>query len=381
MLWIPPGFAHGFLVLSEAAEFLYKTTDYWYPEHERTLLWNDPALGIAWPLTDRADARRQGRRRACRSRQADATRSPRGACADDPAHRRRRASSASSLRARCPPHGERRRAAIAPRSTSPMPTRSRARARRRDRRSIVNAAAYTAVDRAESEPELRASRSTRARPRSSPTKRKRIDAVLIHYSTDYVFDGASDEALRRRAPPNPLNVYGASKLAASARSCRGAHGADPAHELDLRAARPEFSDHDAPLAAERDELRIVADQFGVPNWSRTLAEATATLVGRGARLPRRARGLYHLSGAGHGELVRVRAGDLRRRGSSARRADHDRGISDAARRPAYARARYDGDSRRTFGFALPHWRDAAATIACAVGRGAAADSAIDRSVR
>jgi dTDP-4-dehydrorhamnose 3,5-epimerase len=50
MLWIPPGFAHGFLVLSEAAEFLYKTTDYWYPEHERTLLWNDPALRIAWPL-------------------------------------------------------------------------------------------------------------------------------------------------------------------------------------------------------------------------------------------------------------------------------------------------------------------------------------------
>jgi dTDP-4-dehydrorhamnose 3,5-epimerase len=50
MLWIPPGFAHGFLVTSESAEFLYKTTDYWFPEHERTLLWNDPALGIAWPL-------------------------------------------------------------------------------------------------------------------------------------------------------------------------------------------------------------------------------------------------------------------------------------------------------------------------------------------
>jgi dTDP-4-dehydrorhamnose 3,5-epimerase len=49
MLWVPPGFAHGFLVLSDVAEFLYKTTDYWYPEHERTLLWNDPALGIAWP--------------------------------------------------------------------------------------------------------------------------------------------------------------------------------------------------------------------------------------------------------------------------------------------------------------------------------------------
>jgi dTDP-4-dehydrorhamnose 3,5-epimerase len=50
MLWIPPGFAHGFLVLSESADFLYKTTDYYRPEHERALKWNDPALGIDWPL-------------------------------------------------------------------------------------------------------------------------------------------------------------------------------------------------------------------------------------------------------------------------------------------------------------------------------------------
>jgi dTDP-4-dehydrorhamnose 3,5-epimerase len=49
MLFIPPGFAHGFLVVSDVADFLYKTTDYWYPAHERTLLWNDPALEIAWP--------------------------------------------------------------------------------------------------------------------------------------------------------------------------------------------------------------------------------------------------------------------------------------------------------------------------------------------
>lgn len=49
-LWIPPGFAHGFVVLSDAAQFLYKTTDYWYPEHERCLLWNDPAVGIEWPI-------------------------------------------------------------------------------------------------------------------------------------------------------------------------------------------------------------------------------------------------------------------------------------------------------------------------------------------
>lgn len=49
-LWVPPGFAHGFVVTSDAAEFLYKTTDFWYPEHERSLMWNDPALGIPWPV-------------------------------------------------------------------------------------------------------------------------------------------------------------------------------------------------------------------------------------------------------------------------------------------------------------------------------------------
>jgi len=49
-LWIPPGFAHGFLVTSESADFVYKTTDYYAPEHERALLWNDPTLAITWPL-------------------------------------------------------------------------------------------------------------------------------------------------------------------------------------------------------------------------------------------------------------------------------------------------------------------------------------------
>lgn len=49
-MWIPPGFAHGFVVLSESAEFLYKTTDYWYPEHERSLLWNDASIAIDWPI-------------------------------------------------------------------------------------------------------------------------------------------------------------------------------------------------------------------------------------------------------------------------------------------------------------------------------------------
>jgi dTDP-4-dehydrorhamnose 3,5-epimerase len=54
MLWIPPGFAHGFMVLSESAEVLYKATDFWAPQHERTILWNDPILQIQWPQGDRA---------------------------------------------------------------------------------------------------------------------------------------------------------------------------------------------------------------------------------------------------------------------------------------------------------------------------------------
>jgi dTDP-4-dehydrorhamnose 3,5-epimerase len=49
-LWVPPGFAHGFVVLSESAQFLYKTTDYWYQAHERSIVWNDPDIGIEWPI-------------------------------------------------------------------------------------------------------------------------------------------------------------------------------------------------------------------------------------------------------------------------------------------------------------------------------------------
>lgn len=49
-LWVPPGFAHGFVTSSDSAEFLYKTTDYWAPEFERSILWNDPAIGIDWQL-------------------------------------------------------------------------------------------------------------------------------------------------------------------------------------------------------------------------------------------------------------------------------------------------------------------------------------------
>jgi dTDP-4-dehydrorhamnose 3,5-epimerase len=49
-LWVPPGFAHGFVVLTESAEFRYKTTDYWFAEHERSLIWNDPEVAVEWPI-------------------------------------------------------------------------------------------------------------------------------------------------------------------------------------------------------------------------------------------------------------------------------------------------------------------------------------------
>jgi dTDP-4-dehydrorhamnose 3,5-epimerase len=51
-LWIPQGFAHGFLTLTDSAEFLYKTTEYYFPDHERCIAWNEPNIGIQWPLTE-----------------------------------------------------------------------------------------------------------------------------------------------------------------------------------------------------------------------------------------------------------------------------------------------------------------------------------------
>ena len=63
-MWIPEGFAHGFVVTSEAAEFLYKTTDYWAPEHERCIVWNDPSIAIEWPIDAQpvlSDKDRQGK--------------------------------------------------------------------------------------------------------------------------------------------------------------------------------------------------------------------------------------------------------------------------------------------------------------------------------
>jgi dTDP-4-dehydrorhamnose reductase len=221
---------------------------------------------------------------------------------------------------------------------------------------IVNAAGYTAVDRAESEPALADAINARA-PAVLAEEAKRLDALLIHYSTDYVFDGNSREPYREEDQTKPLNVYGSSKLAGE----RAITAAGAAH-LILRTSwiyglhGQNFLLTMRRLAATRDELRVVADQFGVPNWSRVLAEATASLVSRGPATLAKKTGIYHLSGRGRASWF-----------------DFARAIFDDADRPRVVpitTAEYPTPARRpasavlatdkfeaAFGFALPDWHE------------------------
>jgi dTDP-4-dehydrorhamnose reductase len=157
---------------------------------------------------------------------------------------------------------------------------------------IVSAAAYTAVDRAESEPDLAFSVNANA-PGVLAAEAARLGALLVHYSTDYVFDGTKSGPYTEVDAPHPLNVYGASKLAGeqaiAASGCRylilrtswvyGPHGSNFMLTI-LRAAR------------ERPELRVVDDQVGAPTSSAAIARATARL------LAIRPEGLYHMTAAG-----------------------------------------------------------------------------------
>ena len=165
---------------------------------------------------------------------------------------------------------------------------------------IINPAAYTAVDKAESEPELAQAVNTQA-PAILGEEAQRLNAWVIHYSTDYVFDGSSSRPYSEDDPTGPLGVYGTSKRdgeLALQQVCAqhlifrtswvvGAHGNNFAKTM-LR------------LGAERDSLSIVADQFGAPTSAALLADVTAQIVGRAQRekvstLPF---GLYHLTASG-----------------------------------------------------------------------------------
>ena len=224
---------------------------------------------------------------------------------------------------------------------------------------VVNAAAYTAVDQAEKERDLAFAINAVA-PGVLADEAKRAGAVLVHYSTDYVFDGAARTPYDEHAPTGPLSVYGATKLEGERRVVASGAAAlvfRTSWVYGLRGRN--FLLTIRRLAAEREELRIVADQAGVPNWCRTLAQATARVVAKGLPYLRERAGLYHLSSGGSTtwyEFARAIVGDVPLpRVVPIATADYPL----PARRPAYGvlgTAKFE----RTFGFALPSWRDALA---------------------
>jgi dTDP-4-dehydrorhamnose reductase len=161
---------------------------------------------------------------------------------------------------------------------------------------IVNAAAYTAVDRAEQEPDL-AHAVNAVAPGILAEEARRCGALLVHYSTDYVFDGGKGSPYTEEDAPRPLNTYGRTKLEGE----RAIQAAGPPY-LILRTGwvyglrGKNFLLTIQRLASERKELRVVDDQAGAPTWSRFLAEATAQMLARHDVSERS--GLYHLSAAG-----------------------------------------------------------------------------------
>ena len=167
---------------------------------------------------------------------------------------------------------------------------------------IINATAYTAVDRAESESELAYAINV-AGPAAIAEEAKSLGAALIHFSTDYVFDGTKGKPYVETDTPNPLNVYGKSKLAGeeAIQSVNGAY-------LILRTAwvystrRESFISKVLQWARQNETLKIVDDQISNPTWARMLAQATALLFARADDrfYPWLAehRGVYHLAGDG-----------------------------------------------------------------------------------
>lgn len=161
---------------------------------------------------------------------------------------------------------------------------------------IVNAAAYTAVDRAESERDAaQAINGDSVGVMAHYCADRRIP--LVHFSTDYVFSGAANAPYREDDALDPVNAYGATKLAGE----NAIRHSQCAHYI-FRTAWV-YGNHGANflrsmlrLARERDRLTIVADQHGAPAWSRMLAELTAAAI---LRDPERSRtGTYHLSASG-----------------------------------------------------------------------------------
>lgn len=162
---------------------------------------------------------------------------------------------------------------------------------------LINAAAYTAVDLAEQEPE-RAFTVNAEAPGAMAKACAELGIPLIHYSTDYVFDGSKDGAYHEDDASNPLGVYGASKLAGEQ-----AVAASGCEHLILRTSWV-YSRHGRNflltmqrLLQEREELKVVDDQIGAPTWAGSIAAASAELI-QAWQQGNRHWGTYHLTNQG-----------------------------------------------------------------------------------
>lgn len=163
---------------------------------------------------------------------------------------------------------------------------------------IINPAAYTAVDQAESEPELAFAINATA-PRALAEEAAKLNALFVHYSTDYVYDGTKLSPYVETDLTNPLSVYGQTKLAGenAIRDVNAAH-------LIFRtswvysAYGKNFLKTILRLASERDALRIVADQFGAPTSSLSIADATVSILNNWSNSSADKRGVYHMTNAG-----------------------------------------------------------------------------------
>jgi dTDP-4-dehydrorhamnose reductase len=235
---------------------------------------------------------------------------------------------------------------------------------------IVNAAAYTAVDKAEQEEQLATIVNGTAVGVLADEARK-SGALLVHYSTDYVFDGTKESPYTEDDLPNPINAYGRSKLAGES-----AIGESAADYLILRtcwvyAARGHnFLRTILRLARERDELRIVADQIGAPTRAREIADATALIVRQACG--ERARGdftsgVFNVTAAGatswHGFAEAILNQAMSRQGAQPNRTKIHPISSLEYPRPAARpkNSRLAGERLHArFGIALAEWKQALA---------------------
>jgi dTDP-4-dehydrorhamnose reductase len=232
---------------------------------------------------------------------------------------------------------------------------------------IVNAAAYTAVDKAETDV-ARAHRINAEAVGVLATEAARLDALLVHYSTDYVFDGSGTRPWREDSPTAPLSEYGRSKLAGEeairARGCR---------HLIFRtswvyAARGgNFARTMLRLAAERERLTVIADQIGAPTGADLIADVSAHAIRASLATPALC-GTYHLvaegetSWHGYAQFVIEQArtlGALLKVGEIAPIASSD--YPSAAARPLNSRLD-TGRLRTNFALHLPDWRDGVARM-------------------